>query len=126
MCSHLVVEELADDEACDGRKFLVIYRPGFVSCFWDARASGVTCGLGSGLDAQGGIKPLTTAEARTAQTFQTFGWDLERVWTMQEGKSYPRAQMGRKNAERLISPQTRLSRRFCLCRPRKARSGRDL
>ena len=86
---QFIVEELAGEEPANGEKYRVVYRPGFVSCFWDAQAAGVTRGLGSGADAQGGVKPLTATEMRTAGTFRDFGWDFEQVWEIREGKSYP-------------------------------------
>jgi hypothetical protein len=86
---QLIVEELTGEESTNGEKYRVVYRPGFVSCFWDPQAAGVTRGLGSGADAQGGVKPLTTTEMRTPGTFRDFGWDFEQVWVVREGRSYP-------------------------------------
>ncbi len=92
---QLVVEkvsptDLPNGESTRGPQWRVIYRPAVLSCFWDAEASQVARGMGSGTDARGGINPLTTAKMRTAEAFRNFGWDFENVWTISEGKDYPR------------------------------------
>ena len=54
------------------------------SSFWDITASGrakSVCGTGK-----------TTAEMQTAATFIDAGWDFESVWTICEGRDYPRLQ----------------------------------
>jgi hypothetical protein len=89
-CQFVVEEVKGPSSSTLGRDWLLVYRPAIQSCFWDARASGMTRGLGAGADAQGGITRLTTTEMRTAGPFKNFGWDFEEVWTIQEGKSYPR------------------------------------
>lgn len=49
-------------------------------CFWDVQTSGVSAnGAGSG---------RTTEQMRQAATFA--GWDFENVWTICEGRGYPR------------------------------------
>jgi hypothetical protein len=92
---QLVVEEVRRNASSNGppsdeTEYLEIYRPGFVSCFWDGEVSRIARGLGAGADAQGGLTRLTTAQMRTAASFRNFGWDFETVWTIREGEDYPR------------------------------------
>jgi len=54
------------------------------SAFWDIETSGL-------IDSQGGTG-LTTTEMQTALPFLNAGWDFEFVWTICEGKDYPRLQ----------------------------------
>lgn len=51
--------------------------------FWDIQATEIAESLGGG----GG---LTTAQMQTATTFTNAGWDLGGIWTICEGKDYPR------------------------------------
>ncbi|MEN6576706.1 MAG: GLUG motif-containing protein [Phycisphaerales bacterium] len=50
--------------------------------FWDAEASGQAASAAG--------TAQTTAEMRTAATFLAAGWDFVDVWTICEGKDYPR------------------------------------
>lgn len=85
---RLIVEELPSS---DGEpKWLHVYRPAILSCFWEGEASRMARGLGSGADAQGGLSRLTTAQIRTAASFRNFGWDFESIWTIREGENHPR------------------------------------
>jgi hypothetical protein len=92
---RLVVERVVPSdspsgETVKGPQWRVAFRPAVMSCFWNAGASGATKGFGSGADTQGGVNSLTTAQMRTAEAFRNFGWDCENVWTICEGKDYPR------------------------------------
>ncbi len=99
---QFIVEEIRDASSSrDGWKWLLVYRPAILSCFWDGDASGTARGLGSGADAQGGLTRLTTAEMRTAAPFTNFGWDFESVWTIEQGEPYPRLRWEPDPAKRL-------------------------
>ena len=50
-------------------------------CFWDVEASG--------RNASDGGTGKTSAEMRTRGTFTDAGWDLERVWCIVDGVTYP-------------------------------------
>jgi hypothetical protein len=50
--------------------------------FWDMQTSGVT--------ASGGGSGNTTALMNMGSTFRNAGWDLTNIWTICEGKDYPR------------------------------------
>jgi hypothetical protein len=55
---------------------------GVVHCFWDTQTSGqVQSAAGTG---------LVTSALQKASTFLDAGWDLITVWTVCEGKDYPR------------------------------------
>jgi len=47
-------------------------------------------GIGSGDDARGGLNSLATARMRTAEASRNFGWDFESVWSICQGRDYPR------------------------------------
>jgi hypothetical protein len=53
-----------------------------LNCFWDMLVSGQTASAG-------GVGK-TTAEMQMAATFSDAGWDFENVWTICEGRDYPR------------------------------------
>jgi len=78
---QFIVEEVPSSSNGE-RRWRHVYRPAILSCLWDAEASRMTRGLGSGADAQGGIVRLTTAEMRKAASFCRFGWDFDSVWTI--------------------------------------------
>lgn len=99
---QLVIEKVAqhkpaEDKSSKTPRWRVIFRPGVISCFWDAEASHITRGLGSGTDVQGGINRLTTAQMRKAMSFRDFGWDFEDVWMIREGEDYPRLRWERQS-----------------------------
>jgi len=54
------------------------------SCFWDVETSRQTQG------AQSGATGKTTAQMQMAVTFINAGWNFENIWTICEGRDYPR------------------------------------
>jgi hypothetical protein len=60
-----------------------VYSGGAIlTSFWDITATGQASG-------RGGLGKVT-AQMQTASTFTASGWDFENVWTICEGKDYPR------------------------------------
>jgi hypothetical protein len=67
-------------------------RSTYDSCFWDMSTSGQTTGANPKY-ASPHVKVVSgrcTADMQTAQPFLDAGWDLQNVWTICEGKDYPR------------------------------------
>ncbi|MEN6335054.1 MAG: GLUG motif-containing protein [Phycisphaerales bacterium] len=60
------------------------------NCFWDTGVAGPTTAVGNCLINTSFIRGLTTAQMQTASTFVVAGWDFENVWTICEGRDYPR------------------------------------
>ena len=58
------------------------YRAAVTNSFWDIHTSGKMLSDGGA--------GLPTAEMQTAKPFLNAGWDFEGVWTICEGKDYPR------------------------------------
>jgi hypothetical protein len=89
-CQFIVENISPSGQTAEGPHWRAIFRPAVMRCFWNSETSGLTKGLGSGTDVQGGINRLTTSEMHTVAAFRNFGWDFESVWTICEGKDYPR------------------------------------
>jgi hypothetical protein len=60
------------------------YDEAVASSFWDTTATGQT-------NSQGGLGK-TTVQMQMASTFLDAGWDFENIWTLCEGRDYPRLQ----------------------------------
>jgi len=62
------------------------------ACFWDRETSGQAVGIKHPPDSQRSddVTGPLTSEMQTAQPFLDAGWDLQNVWTICEGKDYPR------------------------------------
>jgi hypothetical protein len=59
-------------------------------CFWDAGLAGPIAAVGNCPLGGPFITGLTTAQMQTALPFVAAGWDFETVWTICEGRDYPR------------------------------------
>ncbi len=68
-------------------------------CFWDAELSGPVTAVGNCSISTPFIQGLTTAQMQTASSFVTAGWDFENVWTICEGRDYPRLRWESVNCE---------------------------
>jgi len=68
-------------------------------CFWDAELSGPLMAVGNCLASSPFIQGLTTAQMQTASPFIAAGWDFENVWTICEGRDYPRLRWESVNCE---------------------------
>jgi hypothetical protein len=67
-------------------------RSTYDSCFWDMSASGQTTGANPKY-ASPHVKIASgrcTADMQTISLYRDAGWDLQNVWTICEGKDYPR------------------------------------
>jgi hypothetical protein len=61
-------------------------------CFWDVELSGPVTAVGNCSVSTPFIQGLTTAQMQTASPFVAAGWDFEKIWTICEGRDYPRLQ----------------------------------
>jgi hypothetical protein len=59
-------------------------------CFWDSELAGPVTAIGNCAASIPFIQGLTTAQMQTTSPFIAAGWDLENVWTICEGRDYPR------------------------------------
>ncbi len=59
-------------------------------CFWDAELAGPVTAIANCPTGGAFIQGLTTAQMQTASPFVAAGWDFETVWTICEGRDYPR------------------------------------
>jgi hypothetical protein len=69
------------------------------NCFWDAELSGPVTAVGNCSVSTPFIQGLTTAQMQTASPFIAAGWDFENVWTICEGRDYPRLRWESVNCE---------------------------
>jgi len=67
-----------------------------VSCFWDVETSG--------WDTSAGGVGKTTAEMQAADTFVGWGCGNERIWTIDEGRDYPRLAWENRSGDTIMSP----------------------
>ena len=60
------------------------------SCFWDAALAGTKDGIGNVEPDPATVSAKATADMSTVVTFLNAGWDFDTIWTICEGKDYPR------------------------------------